>query len=265
MILDNIVADKKAELASVKAAVPLATVKALAAEAGRPRDFESSLVCPGRLCIIAEVKKASPSKGLIRADFDHLSIARLYEQNGASAISVLTEKNYFQGDLSYLREISAAVNIPVLRKDFIFDPYQVYEARANGADTFLLIAAMLETTQMEDLYMLGKELGMEALAEVHDEHELEKVLDCGFYIVGINNRNLHTFEVDLNTTGRLMRDVPYDRVIVSESGVWTQEDIRYLKKAGVDAALIGESLMREADFGKKLKELAVTKLRAEEN
>ncbi|HEY3347959.1 MAG TPA: indole-3-glycerol phosphate synthase TrpC, partial [Nitrospirota bacterium] len=156
------------------------------------------------------------------------------------------------------------VNIPVLRKDFLFDPYQVYEARANGADAFLLIAAMLEASRMADLYMLGRELGMEVLAEVHDEHDLEKVLECGFYVVGINNRNLQTFEVDIKTTERLMSGITYDKVIVSESGIWTPDDIRYLKKTGADAALIGESLMREADFGKKLKELADTRLRQEE-
>jgi len=256
MILDRIVADKKVELAGVMASLPLGELKAMARDARTPLDFSTSLMDPGRVCIISEVKKASPSKGIIRVDFDPVEIAKTYEQNGASAISVLTEKRYFMGELWYLRDIRAAVGIPLLRKDFIFDEYQVYEARVNGADAFLLIATMLGTTQLSDLYLLGRELGMDVLAEVHDEADLDKALEVGFEVVGVNNRDLKTFNVDIKTTERLMKSIPYDRIIVSESGISTKEDMEYLKKIGADAALIGESIMREKDYGAKLRELA---------
>lgn len=256
MILDIIVKDKKEELDGVKSRLPLKELKAKVRDSLPCHDFAAALVNPDRVTVIAEIKKASPSKGLIRADFDPVAIAAAYEKNGAKAISVLTEKRHFMGDLSFLAEIRKKVNIPLLRKDFIFDEYQVYEAKANGADAFLLIAAILETSRMQDLYMLGRELGMETLAESHDERDLEKVLECGFIVVGINNRNLNTFDVDIKTTERLMRDIPYDKVIVSESGISSVDDMRYLKKIGADAALIGEAIMRQQDYGKKLKELA---------
>jgi len=256
MILDIIVKDKKEELDVVKSRLPLKDLKSKVRDAAPGLDFAAALVHPDRVTIIAEVKKASPSKGLIRADFDPVAIAAAYEKNGAKAISVLTEKRHFMGDLSFLAEIRKKVNIPLLRKDFIFDEYQVYEAKANGADAFLLIAAILETSRMQDLYMLGKELGMETLAESHDERDLEKVLECGFKVVGINNRNLNTFDVDIKTTERLMRDIPNEKVIVSESGISSMDDMRYLKKIGADAALIGEAIMRQEDYGKKLRELA---------
>lgn len=256
MILDDIVADKKVELAAVKAELSLVELKAMSRDARPPRDFANALMSPDKVCIISEVKKASPSRGIIRVDFDPVEIARTYEQNGASAISVLTEKRYFMGELGFLRAIREKVDIPLLRKDFIFDEYQVYEARANGADAFLLIATMLDTTQLADLYLLGRELGLEVLAEVHDEADLEKVLEVGFGVVGINNRDLRTFKVDIKTTERLMKNIPYDRIIVSESGISTKEDMLYLKKTGVDAALIGESIMRERDYAAKLRELA---------
>jgi indole-3-glycerol phosphate synthase len=213
------------------------------------------LINPDAVSIIAEVKKASPSRGLIRPDFDPVTIARVYEENGARAVSVLTEKKYFKGDIGYLKWISGSIGIPVLRKDFIFDEYQVYEARANGADAFLLIASILERDQMEDLYLLGKELGMEALAEAHDEDDLEKILGLTFKIIGINNRDLKSFEVDIKNTEYLIEDIPMDRIVVSESGISTRDDLKFLQSIGADAALVGEALMREADFGKKLREL----------
>lgn len=256
MILDKIVADKKEELKSVKAAVPFAELKAASRDVKVSRDFANALTDPDRVCIISEVKKASPSKGIIRVDFDPVEIAKTYERNGASAISVLTERRYFMGELGYLRDIRKVVGIPLLRKDFIFEEYQVYEALVNGADAFLLIATMLDTNQLSDLYMLGRELGLEVLAEVHDGHDLEKALEVGFGVVGINNRDLRTFKVDIKTTEHLMKDIPYDRTIVSESGISTVDDMRYLKKIGADAALIGESIMRERDYGAKLRELA---------
>jgi indole-3-glycerol phosphate synthase len=255
VILDRIVADKIEELKDVKARLPQSEIKAMVAE-GRPvSDFAAALINPDAVSIIAEVKKASPSKGLIRQDFDPVTIARTYEENGARAVSVLTEKKYFKGDIGYLKWISGSIGIPVLRKDFIFDEYQVYEARANGADAFLLIASILEKDQMEDLYLLGKELGMEAVAEAHDEDDLEKILDLTFKIIGINNRDLKSFEVNIKNTEYLIEEIPMDRIVVSESGISTRDDLKFLKSVGADAALIGEALMRETDFGKKLREL----------
>ncbi len=256
MILDRIVADKKVELEATMAKLPLRELKAMARDIWPTHDFAAGLIDPNKVSIIAEVKKASPSKGMIRPDFDPVAIARVYEQNGARAISVLTEKRYFMGELDYLKAIRGSVDLPLLRKDFIFDEYQVYEARLSGADAFLLIASILDKERLQDLYMLGKDLGLEVLAEAHDEDDLEKVLDTGFSVVGINNRDLKTFKVDISTTGRLIKDIPYDRVVVSESGISTEEDMKYLKKIGADAALIGEAFMRERDFGKKLKGLA---------
>ena len=256
MILDRIIADKKEELRETKVRVPLSELKARLKDAPPARDFAAAISDPGRVRIIAEVKKASPSKGLIRADFDPVGIARTYEENGAKAISVLTESRYFQGDLLFLHNIRGKVRLPLLRKDFIFDEYQVYEARANGADAFLLIAVCLEKQLMGDLYHLGKELGMEALAETHDEEDLDKVLGLPFRVIGINNRDLKTFNVDIKTTERLIKGISKDKVAVSESGISTVDDMRYLQSIGARAALIGEALMREKDFGSKLNELA---------
>jgi indole-3-glycerol phosphate synthase len=256
VILDRIVADKVEELKGTKARLPLSDIKGMARDVWPTKDFAASLIEPDRVSIIAEVKKASPSKGIIRVDFDPVEIARAYEKNGAKAISVLTEKRYFMGELGYLRAIRAVVDIPLLRKDFIVDEYQVYESRANGADALLLICAILEKGQLQDLYLLAKDLGLEVLAEAHDEDDLEKALDAGFSVIGINNRDLKTFKVDIKTTGRLISDVPYDRTVVSESGISTADDMLYLRKAGADAALIGEAIMRERDYGRKLCELA---------
>jgi indole-3-glycerol phosphate synthase len=255
VILDRIVADKIEELKDVKGRLPESEIKAMLAESRPVKDFAAALLNPDAVSIIAEVKKASPSKGLIRPDFDPVTIARAYEENGARAVSVLTEKKYFKGDIGYLKWISESIGIPVLRKDFIFDDYQVYEARANGADAFLLIASILEKDHMEDLYLLGKELGMEAVAEAHDEDDLEKILGLTFKIIGINNRDLKSFEVDIKNTEYLIEDIPMDRIVVSESGISTRDDLKFLKSVGADAALIGEALMREADFGRKLREL----------
>ncbi|MBI5189716.1 MAG: indole-3-glycerol phosphate synthase TrpC [Nitrospirae bacterium] len=256
LILDRIVSDKKEELKDVKAALPFAELKARVRDKKSTRDFAAALIKPNGVSIIAEVKKASPSKGIIRADFDPVAIATAYEKNGARAISVLTERRYFMGELAFLRDIRERVDIPLLRKDFIFEEYQVYEARANGADAFLLIATMLDKNLMSDLYMLGRDLGLDTLAEVHDEADLDKVLEIGFDVIGINNRNLKTFVVDIKTTGRLIEDIPYDRTVVGESGISTADDMLYLKSVGADAALIGESIMRERDFAAKLRELA---------
>jgi indole-3-glycerol phosphate synthase len=230
-------------------------VKARAADAGPARGFGKALSRSGAIRLIAEVKKASPSKGVIRGDFDPVRIAQAYEQAGASCISVLTEEKFFQGRLEYLAAIRKAAGLPLLRKDFIIDEYQVYEARAAGADAVLLIAACLEKDQMAEYLGIAGQLGLDALVESHTYRELDKTLLAGATLVGINNRDLSTFTVSLDTTLDLLKDIPDDRIVVSESGIKTRDDVVKLEKAGVDAVLVGEGLMREKDIGKKVKEL----------
>jgi indole-3-glycerol phosphate synthase len=255
MILDDIIANKKEELAGTKRRSSLAEVKARAADAGPARGFGKALSRSGAIRLIAEVKKASPSKGVIRGDFDPVRIAQAYEQAGASCISVLTEEKFFQGRLEYLAAIRKAAGLPLLRKDFIIDEYQVYEARAAGADAVLLIAACLEKDQMAEYLGIAGQLGLDALVESHTYRELDKTLLAGATLVGINNRDLSTFTVSLDTTLDLLKDIPDDRIVVSESGIKTRDDVVKLEKAGVDAVLVGEGLMREKDIGKKVKEL----------
>jgi indole-3-glycerol phosphate synthase len=255
MILDDIIANKKEELAGTKRRSSLAEVKARAADAGPARGFGKALSRSGAIRLIAEVKKASPSKGVIRGDFDPVRIAQAYEQAGASCISVLTEEKFFQGRLEYLAAIRKAAGLPLLRKDFIIDEYQVYEARAAGADAVLLIAACLEKDQMAEYLGIAGQLGLDALVESHTYRELDKALLAGATLVGINNRDLSTFTVSLDTTLDLLKDIPDDRIVVSESGIKTRDDVVKLEKAGVDAVLVGEGLMREKDIGKKVKEL----------
>lgn len=254
MILDQIIAYKKEELAATKQRIPFADIRQRAADAGPVRGFGAALAAGG-MRLIAEVKKASPSKGVIRQDFDPLAIAKVYEAAGASCLSVLTESKYFQGSLEYLGAIRKAVGLPLLRKDFLFDEYQVLEARAAGADAVLLIAACLELRQLEDLLGLAGELGLDVLVESHTAAELDKTLRAGSRIVGINNRDLNTFKVSLDTTFGMLQDIPDDRTVVSESGIAARNDVARLEQAGVDAILVGESLMREKDIGKKVKEL----------
>lgn len=201
------------------------------------------------------MKKASPSKGLIKADFDPVAIAKEYEAAGADAISCLTEEFYFKGSSEYLKEIRKAVNIPILRKDFIFDEYQVYEAKYIGANAVLLIAAILSAAQLERLYKLARSLGLECLAEVHSPEELEKVSALDFNILGVNNRNLKTFEVDLNTTAKLKKHIPEGKILVSESGIKTNGDMRLIRELGADAVLIGETLMRSSNISAELSAL----------
>lgn len=255
MILDEIIAYKKEELLDTKRRVPLAELKAKAADAGPLRGFRRALAEKGGIKLIAEVKKASPSKGVIRQDFDPIKIAKIYEKSGAACLSVLTESRYFQGNLAYIGDIRRETGLPLLRKDFIIDEYQVFEARAAGADAVLLIAACLERRQIEDLLGIAGELGLDVLAEAHTGKELDIALRAGASIVGINNRDLATFSVSLRTTFELLKDVPDDRIVVSESGIGSREDVLKLQHAGVDAVLVGESLMREQDIGKKVKEL----------
>jgi len=255
MILDEIIAYKKKELAETKRRTTLAEVRSRIADAGPTRGFSKALSGGGDIHLIAEVKKASPSKGVIRENFDPVKIAGTYEESGASCISVLTEKKYFQGSLEYLGDIRKAVKLPLLRKDFIIDEYQVHEARAAGADAVLLIAACLDKGRLEDLLGIAGELGLDVLVESHTYKELDKALLAGALLVGINNRDLGTFTVSLQTTLDLLQDIPDDRIVVSESGIKTRDDVVMLRKAGVDAILVGEGLMREKDIGKKVKEL----------
>ena len=259
MILDQIVADKLLELEARKRAVPLKALEREVLRQPAPLDFAAALQGKG-VRLIAEVKKASPSKGLIRADFDPRAIARTYAENGASAISVLTEVKYFQGRLSYLPEIKAALGdkkIPLLRKDFLTDPYQIYESRANGADALLLIVAILPAEKLKELLQLSHRLGMSCLVEVHNEAELKIALDSGAKIIGINNRDLTTFETDLTTTERLRPLIPQDIIVVSESGIKDRKDMERLRGWGADAVLVGESLMASPDIAAKMKELSL--------
>jgi len=257
MILDRIVADNTQELEARKHSFPLAELRRVALDQPPPLDFASALR-GDHIQLIAEVKKASPSKGVIRPDFNPVEIAQTYASTGASAISVLTEAKYFQGSLDYLKDIRNALrnnSLPLLRKDFICDPYQVYESRAYGADSLLLIVAILTPERLEELLKLSHELGMSCLVEVHNETELETALENQASIIGINNRDLSTFTVDLATTERLRPLIPPDRIVVSESGIKNRSDMVRLRQWGVDAVLIGESLMSAPDVAAKMKEL----------
>jgi indole-3-glycerol phosphate synthase len=255
MILDEIIAYKKEELAETKRRTPLSEIKQRIADSASTRGFGRALSQGTDIRLIAEVKKASPSKGVIREDFDPVKIADHYQESGAACLSVLTEKQFFQGDLAYLVRIRKHVDLPLLRKDFIIDEYQVHEARAFGADAILLIAACLERGQMQDYLGIAAGLGLDVLVESHTYKELEKSLLAGATLVGINNRDLKTFAVSLQTTLDLLKDIPDDCTVVSESGIKTREDVLMLQQAGIDAILVGESLMREKDIGKKVKEL----------
>ena len=250
-ILSRIVESRRAEVSRRKRIMPETLLRIAAAKADAPRDFAGALT-RGQINVIAEIKQASPSAGVLRPDFQPVSLARGFEQAGASAVSVLTEEENFQGALAHLRDARAAVGLPVLRKDFIVDPWQVWEARAANADSFLLIAAALDNAALAHLLALGRELRMEPLVEVHTEGELERVLAAGARIVGVNNRNLHTLEVRVETSLELIEMIPEDRLAVSESGLRSPEDLCKLRAAGFDAFLIGESLMREADPGAAL-------------
>lgn len=258
MILDDIVRDKKIEVEGLKKYYPLKKIEDKIARGKTTADFHEAVAVkggPDAVRIIAEVKKASPSKGVIRADFMPYEIARQYETTGAAAVSVITESKYFKGDLEYLVAITRNLKIPVLRKDFIFDEYQVYESRGAGADAILLIAAILDKDLLKGLMELASTMGMDSLVEVHDEADIKKALDAGARIIGINNRDLKTFEVDMDTTVRLAPLIPGERTIVSESGINSHADIMYLKKAGASAFLIGEAILRERDMRAKLREL----------
>ena len=248
-ILADIVAHKRQEIAAAKAAVPEAMLRQQLATAPPPRDFFAALAAAGPVALIAEVKRASPSAGLIRADFDPVAIARTYQQHGATCISVLTDEKFFQGSLDDLRRVRAVAEIPVLRKDFILDAYQLLEARAAGADAVLLIAECLDDCQLRGLHTQAIELGMTPLVELYEPANLQRVLDAGATLIGVNNRDLRTFQTELEHVIRLRPQVPDQCLLVAESGIHTPADVARLRSAGIDAMLVGESLMRRADIG----------------
>ena len=254
-ILDEIIDYKRSFVAENRERIPLCTLEKQCEGSGTPLSLFEGLVGDDDIAVIAEVKKASPSKGIIREDFDPMNIAKIYDINGASAISVLTDEKYFQGSDKYLSDIARVVEVPVLRKDLIIDTYQVYESKAIGASAVLLIAASLSALELASLLRDCRELELDALVEVHTQDEVLLAIDIGADIVGVNNRDLRTFETDLQTTYGLLDTIPDDRVIVSESGINNREEIERLRDAGVDAVLVGERLMREADIGRSLREL----------
>lgn len=254
-ILDEIVAAKWREIEAAKAARPAAVLMRAIEAAPAPRGFFSALAAPGPIRLIAEVKKASPSRGVLRADFDPVAIARTFEAHGASCLSVLTDGPYFQGSLDHFRAARAAVGLPVLRKDFILDPYQLLEARAAGADAVLLIAECLDDCHLRGLHNEAVRLGMAPLVELYDPANLTRVFDAGATLIGINNRDLRTFETDLSHTLRLRERVPDECVLVAESGIRTRADVERLQAAGVDAILVGETLVTSPDIGRAVDEL----------
>jgi len=257
-ILDKILAVKREEVATASAAKPLARVRAEAEAQAPTRNFVAAMnarVGAGGTAIIAEIKKASPSKGVIRADFRPAEIAADYERHGAACLSVLTDRQFFQGSEAYLREARAACSLPVLRKDFLVDTYQVYEARAMGADAILLIVAALSLTQMREMEAIAHDLGMSVLVESHDAAELDVALQLTTPLIGINNRNLRTFEVSLDTTLSQLGRIPADRIVVTESGIVTPDDVALMRGRGVHAFLVGEAFMRAPSPGAELARL----------
>ncbi len=257
-ILKKIIHRKAEEVAERAARVPLEQLMALLDGVAQPRGFVAAIeakISAGEAAVIAEIKKASPSKGVIRKDFHPADIARSYEEGGAACLSVLTDIDFFQGADVYLKEARAACSLPVLRKDFMIDPYQLYEARAMGADCILLIAACLEDARLHELSELAARLGLDLLVEVHDAAELERALLLDTRLIGINNRNLRSFETSLQTTIELLAQIPKGRIVVTESGIHTREDVALMRQNGVHSFLVGEAFMRAEEPGKKLHRL----------
>jgi indole-3-glycerol phosphate synthase len=257
-ILDQIVATKRQEIAAAKSSLPLSELRSQLADAPPTRDFFAALAAPGPIKLIAEVKKASPSKGIIRADFHPVEIAQTYERHGAACISVLTDAPYFQGSLDYLRAIRAVAGVPLLRKDFILDTYQLVEARVAGADAVLLIAECLDDCTLRKLHNEALELGLTPLVELYEPTNLARVLEAGAVLIGVNNRDLRTFEVDLEHTIRIRAQVPDHCLLVGESGIHTPADVQRLAAAGVAAMLVGESLMKQPNIGQAVDRLLGT-------
>jgi indole-3-glycerol phosphate synthase len=255
MILTKIIEEKKRELEIAKERLSLEELKKRLSVLPSSRGFLQAITKDRDISLIAEIKRASPSAGVLRREFDALRIAQIYRIYGARALSVLTEEKFFQGKLSYIDEIRREVYLPILRKDFIIDRYQIYESKFSGADAVLLIADLLSRSELAQFLEICETLAMDAVVEVHNEEDLGKALSAGSRIIGINNRNLHTFDVDLDVTSNLIRSVPEDKVKISESGIKTYEDVMFLKSLGVDAVLIGETFMRSEDIGSKMREL----------
>jgi len=259
-ILDKILISKKEEIASSKLAKSILDLENDIRNNNDRRPFIAAIeekFISKDVAIIAEIKKASPSKGIIRANFNPDQIAKSYENGGATCLSVLTDKDYFQGDPSYIQLVKNHCKLPVLRKDFMIDHYQIFESKALGADCILLIVAALELNQMKELESLAAELDMDVLVESHDEHELEKALQLKTKLIGVNNRNLKTFDVSLQTTLNLIKEIPNDKITVTESGIFTSQDINLMKQHGIYSFLVGEAFMRDDDPGKSLKQLLV--------
>ena len=253
-MLDEIIAKKKEEVEQRKKILPLAHLKKRIAQQKPPLDF--ALALKGKpMRLIAEVKQASPSRGILCPNFNPTELATTYAQGGASAISVLTEVNYFKGNIDHLAAIREVVKLPLLRKDFIFDSYQVYESRAYGADALLLIMAILSQEQLKELLSIGHRLGLKCLVEVHNETEVERALLSGAEIIGINNRDLNTFTIDINTTNQLRPLIPQQKIVVAESGIRSRNDVKTLMDWGVNAVLIGEALVTANNILTKMKEL----------
>lgn len=255
MILDEIVNNKLKEVAKRKKEIPLAFLKSKLATSTSTRDFRKAISSPGKINIIAEIKKASPSAGIIIEDFSLEKLARIYEKNGASALSILTDQKFFGGELKDLEKARKASSLPILAKEFIVDEYQIYEAKTRGADALLLIARILDREKLKKYLDLASRLDLDCLVEIHAEEEWQKIKDLPVDIVGINNRNLENFKVNLKMSFNLIKKIPLDKVVVSESGINNGEDIHRLQEAGVNAFLIGEALLRSENVGKKLKEL----------
>lgn len=258
-ILQKIILEKHSEVAKRREAIPTELIEHLIVEQqDTPRGFYESLkqqVSSNRPAVIAEIKKASPSKGVICEDFDPVAIAKSYEAAGAACLSVLTDEKFFQGSEQYLSDARDATQLPVIRKDFIIDEYQVFEARAMGADCILLIAACLSADEMRSLTRLAYELSMDVLIEVHNATELKKIIDLPLRMIGINNRDLHSFEVNLGTTFQLANMIPDDIMVITESGIMTQNDVKVMQDSGIQAFLVGEAMMRHTNPGEKLTEL----------
>ena len=254
MILDKILIQRKIQLQREKESLSLGQLLK-DAEDRKPPSFLEAIASYKELSIIAEIKKASPSKGVIKEDFDPIEIAKAYQEAEIQAISILTEEYYFQGSTTYLKQAKEYTDKPILRKDFIFDPYQIYEAKAIGASCVLLIVAMLQPKELKELMKLTEEIGLDALVEVHDEEEVKIAVDAGAKIIGINNRNLKTFSIDIHNTEKVMKYIPKETILIGESGIHTAEDFAYLKSLGVHGALIGESLMRAESISDKVNEL----------
>lgn len=255
MILDRILASKYTEVAERRVSIPIEQLRERALAQTPPRDFIGALKRAKRPALIAECKKASPSKGLLRSEYDPAQLARTYAENGAAALSVLTDEKFFQGSLNDLAVARKAASLPALRKDFIVDCYQVYEARAAGADAMLLIVAALQRDKLQELHQQINELGMTPLVEVHDEAEVDIALRLDPKMMGVNNRNLHDFTVDLQTTARLRKCIPANITLVAESGIHTADDVARVRDMGVEAILVGEALVTASDVGAKVREL----------